>query len=190
MPWYSGATTRKVDHHGQREGQPVLTRNHRQEVLSRAYVQAIAGRCGLACSLRDFDYGIDLTLHDIRRRGHRYMESGFNLDIQAKSTTTRSLTNTDVVYDLDVKAYDDLRDPQVGCPRILVLLVLPEDENQWTEQTEDHLLVRHAAYWLSLNGRGPTANQKTVRMTLPRINLFSVQALETLMGKIRRGGPL
>ena len=168
----------------------MLTRNHRQEVMCRAYVQVIAGRCGLSCSLRDFDYGIDVTLHDIRRRGHRHMESGFNLDIQAKSTTTRSLTATEVVYDLDVKSYDDLRDPQVGCPRILVLLVLPEDENQWTEQLEDHLLVRHAGCWLSLNGWGPTANQKTVRVALPRANLFSVQALETLMGKVRRGEPL
>lgn len=168
----------------------MLTRNHRQEVMCRTYVQAIAGRCGLSCSLRDFDYGIDVTLHDIRRRGHRYMESGFNLDIQAKSTTTPSLMATEVMYDLDVKSYDDLRDPQVGCPRILVLLILPEDENQWTEQSEDHLLVRHAAYGLSLNGWASTANQKTVRVALPRANLFSVPALETLMAKVCRGEPL
>jgi hypothetical protein len=179
-----------IVYHDQRESQPVLTRNHRQEVMSRAYVQAIAGRCGLACSLRDFDYGIDLTLHDIRRRGHRHMESGFKLDIQAKSTTTRNLTDTDVVYDLDVKNYDDLRDPQVGCPRVLVLLVLPEDEDQWTEQTEGHLLLRHAAYWLSLKGQGPTRNQKTVRVLLARANLFSVQTLEMLMDKVRRREPL
>jgi len=158
--------------------------------MARAYVQAIAGRCGLTGSLRDFDYGIDVTLHDIRRRGHRHMESGFKLDIQAKSTTTRNLTVTDVVYDLDVKNYDDLRDPQVGCPRILVLLVLPEDEARWIEQTEDHLLLRNAAYWLSLKGQGPTRNQKSVRVSLPRVHLFSVQALESLMERVRRGEPL
>lgn len=168
----------------------MLTRNHRQEVICRSYVQAIAGRCGLSSSFRDFDYGIDVTLHDIRRRGHRHMESGFNLDIQAKSTTTQSLTATDVVYDIEVKNYDDLRDSQVGCPRILVLLVLPEDEGQWIEQSEERVLLRHAAYWLSLSGWGPTANQKTVRVALPRANLFSVQALETLMGKVRKGEPL
>lgn len=168
----------------------MLTRNHRQEVMSRAYVQAIAGRCGLTCSLRDFDYGIDVTLHDIRRRGHRHLESGFKLDIQTKSTTTRNLTAADVVYDLEVKSYDDLRDPQVGCPRILVLLVLPEDEALWTEQTEDHLLLRHAAYWLSLKGQGSTKNQKSMRVLLPRANLFSIQVLDSLMSKIRRGEAL
>jgi hypothetical protein len=168
----------------------VLMRNHRQEVMSRAYVQAIAGRCGLTCSLRDFDYGIDVTFHDIRRRGSRHLESGFKLDVQAKSTTTRNMTDTHVVYDLDVKNYEDLRDPEVGCPRLLVLLVLPEDEAEWTEQTEDRLLLRHAAYWLSLKGWEPTTNQKSVRVLLPRTNLFSVQALETLMDKVRRREPL
>jgi hypothetical protein len=118
------------------------------------------------------------------------MESGFKLDIQAKSTTARNLSATDVVYDLDVRNYDDLRDPQVGCPRILVLLVLPEEEGRWVEQTEDRLLMRHGAYWLSLKGRGPTVNQKTVRVLLPRANLFSAQALEILMGKVRGREPL
>jgi hypothetical protein len=167
-----------------------LTRNHRQEVASRAYVQAIAGRCGLASSFRDFDYGIDLTLHDIRRRGRRYIESGFKLDIQAKSTTVTNLTATQVYYDLEVKAYDDLREPEVGCPRILVLLVLPEEEVEWIEQTEDHLALRHCAYWLSLRGQGPTANQRSVRVAIPRANVFSAAVLQTLMDKVRRREPL
>ena len=64
---------------------------------------------------------------------------------------------------------------------------IPEDENQWTEQTEAYLLVRHAAYGLSLKGQGPTRNQKTVRVLMPRVNLFSVPALESLMDKVRKG---
>ncbi len=164
----------------------MLTRNHRQEAISRAYVQAVAARCGLGCSLHDFDYGIDLTLNDIRRRGRRYMASGFKLDIQAKSTTGSARTDTEVLYDMEVKSYDDLRSPQLGCPRILVLLVLPEDEAQWTGQTEEHLLLRHCAYWLSLRDQGPSRNQRTVRVAIPRTNVFSVEALHELMGRVRR----
>ena len=40
----------------------MLIRTHRQESLSRAYIQAIASRCGLNCSFREFDYGIDVTV--------------------------------------------------------------------------------------------------------------------------------
>jgi hypothetical protein len=182
--------TANVPRRGRRRNEPVLTRNHRQEALSRAYVQAIAGRCGLSCSFRDFDYGIDLTLHEIRRRGRRYYESGFKLDVQAKSTATGGEEATHFLYDLSVANYEDLRDAEVGCPRILVLLVLPDDEARWTAQTEDGLLLRHGAYWLSLKGQALTGNRKTVRVQVPRSNLLSVESLRELMGKVRRREPL
>src|SRR5262249_38984840 len=102
-----------------------------------------------------------------------------NLDIQAKSTTAATLTTSHVLYDMEVKTYNDLRDPEVGCPRILVLLVLPQDESIWIEQTEDHLLVRHCAYWLSLKGMAPTTNAATIRVPIPRTNVLSV---DTLLG--------
>lgn len=109
----------------------MLTRNHRQEALSRAYVQAIAARCGLACSFaREFDYGIDATLREIRRRKRRYVESGFVLDVQAKSTTKSAASASHVLYDLDVKNYDDLREREVGCPRVLVLSVIFGEEEE------------------------------------------------------------
>ncbi len=164
----------------------MLIRNHRQEALCRTYVQATAARCGLSCSFRDWDYGIDVTLHEIRRRGRRYAESGFKLDIQAKSTAGTPMTDTQVLYDLEVKNYDDLRDLRVGCPRILVLLVLPADETQWTDQSEEHLLLRYGAYWLSLKGMEATVNQRTVRLAIPRAHLFTVETLQTLMVKVRR----
>jgi Domain of unknown function (DUF4365) len=164
----------------------VLIRTHRQEAVSRAYIHTIAARCGLGCSFRDFDYGIDLTVHAISRIGRRYVESGFNLDIQAKSTTTAATTSSQVLYDMEVKTYDDLRDPGVGCPRILVLLVMPEEESAWTEQNEDHLLLRRCAYWMSLKGMSSTTNTATIRVAIPRANQFSVDALTQLMDKVRK----
>ena len=77
----------------------MLTRNHRMEALSRAYVQAIAARCGLVCSTtREYDYGIDLTLHLVQRRERQYAEAGFRLDIQLKATVeTKVVLTTDGV---------------------------------------------------------------------------------------------
>jgi hypothetical protein len=163
----------------------VLIRTHRQEAVSRAYVHAIAARCGLACSFRDFDCGIDLTLHSIRRKGKRYVESGYSLDIQAKTSTTAVVNLTQVLYDVEVKTYDDLRDSSVGCPRRLVLLVMPGDEAAWTDQNEDHLLLRKCAYWASLKGMPATSNTASIRVPIPRSNVFSVGALVRLMDKVR-----
>jgi Domain of unknown function (DUF4365) len=164
----------------------MLIQSHRQEGLSRAYIHAIASRCGLGCSFREFDYGIDLSVHAIRRKGRRYLESGFNLDIQAKSSARAVLTPSEILYDLEVKCYDDLRDIDIGCPRILVLLVLPEDEAGWTEQSESHLLLRRCAYWFSLRGMGPTSNTVSIRIPIPRTNIFSVDSLRDSMEKIRK----
>jgi hypothetical protein len=168
----------------------LLTKNHRQEALSRAYIQAIAARAGMSCSFREMDYGIDVTVHEIGQQGRRYCETGFRIDFQAKSTSATALTDASVLYDLEVKAYDDLRAAPARCPWLLVVLILPDDEAQWTEQTEEHLLVRRAAYWLSLAGRGPVTNTRKVRLALPRENLFSIEALRELMQRVSRGETL
>ena len=59
----------------------MLTKQHRQEALSRAYVQAIAARCGMSVSIPTPDYGTDLTLNEIESRGARRVETGFKLDV-------------------------------------------------------------------------------------------------------------
>lgn len=87
---------------------------------------------------------------------------------------------------MEVKTYNDLRDTEVGCPRILVLLALPQDEPAWTEQTEEYLLVRKCAYWMSLKGLGPTTNTAKNRVAIPRTNVFSVTALLELLDKVRK----
>jgi hypothetical protein len=164
----------------------VLTPAHRQEALSRAYIHAVAARCGMSCAFRDFDYGIDVTLRHIKDREGRHVESGYGLDIQAKSTTRAAVGETDVAYDMEVKAYEDLRDPEVEFPRILVLLVLPEDEVEWLGLTEEHLLLRRCAYWLNLHGAAPTDNKNTVRVFVPRANVFSPEALGQIVERIKR----
>jgi hypothetical protein len=165
----------------------LLTRNHRQEGLCRAYVQAIAARCGMSVSVPNPDYGIDLTLNDIEAVGSRRSESGYKIDVQAKSSGQTPESGPHLRYDLDVTAYNLLRHPAPGCPRILVVLMLPEQEARWTEQTANGLLLRRCAYWLSLKGQGPTRNRRSVRVLLPKGNVFSVAALRALMRRAKSG---
>jgi hypothetical protein len=164
----------------------MLIQPHRQEMLSRVYIQAIVSRCGLTCVFRELDYGIDLTILHITRIASRYNESGFKLDVQLKSTDSVVLSPTTISYDLEVKAYDDLRRKDIGSPRILILLVLPAEEDEWTAQTEDRLELRRCAYWLSLRGMAPTPNTKTIRVSIPRANVFSIEALRELMNKVTK----
>jgi hypothetical protein len=71
---------------------------------------------------------------------------------------------------------------------LLVLLVLPEDEALWLSQSPEELVLRHCAYWASLVGAEPTTATSSVRIVIPRSQVFSVQAVQTLMNSLVQGG--
>jgi hypothetical protein len=163
----------------------LLTRNHRQEALCRAYVRAVAAQAGVICSEPEQDYGIDLSLRSVRRRGPRHADAGRQIDLQLKCSTRFVCSETAIGYDLDVKSYDDLRVGGDNCPRILVVLLLPEEEADWLAQSEDELALRRCAYWVSLEGAEPTNATSSVRIQLPLANVFSVEAVQTLLADLK-----
>jgi hypothetical protein len=164
----------------------MMTRNHRQEALCRAYVQAVAALAGMASAKPDPDYGVDLLLRNVEQRGQRRLDTRAQIDFQLRSTTRANLSETIVSYDLDVQTYDFLREKsQIRC--LLVVLVLPEDESLWLSQSTDELIVRHCAYWLSLRGAEPVTATSSVRIAIPRAQVFSVQAVRAIMNRLQQG---
>lgn len=74
-----------------------------------------------------------------------------------------------------------------GTPRILVVLLLPDDAAQWLTCTEDALTLRRCAWWASLRGQAATANDKTLRIDIPRAQRFDAEALGAMMDRVRSG---
>jgi hypothetical protein len=167
----------------------MLPRNLRQEAMSRAYVQAVAARAGLIATAPGADFGIDLCLHTVEVRGRRWGPGPVQLDVQLKSTTRAQVREGQLAYDLDVKNYDDLRAPAPMCPRLLVVLVLPEQEEEWLHQTAEELILRRCAYWLWLGRAEATTATTTVRVHIPLGQVFSVVALQDIVARLERGEP-
>lgn len=165
----------------------MLTRNHRQEALSRAYVQAIVAQAGLSYSVPSIDYGIDLSIRAIEVRGNRRTDASIQLDVQLKSTTRAVVGGDHLSYDLSVRDYDNLRDTRPRCPRIVVVLVLPADEALWVSQSPAELTIRHCAYWRSLQGLPAVPASRTTRIEIPVANVFSVEALQGSIQRLREG---
>lgn len=165
----------------------MMTDEDRREALSLAYVQAVAAAAGMTYSTRSRDYGVDVTVHEVARRGGAYFETGWRLDVQAKSTAAARIGTADVAFDLKVKNYADLivAAPQ---PRVLVVLALPPDPADWFSQDEDRLQLRKCAYWLSLSGRPAVANKARVRVRIPRLQMFTPAALLGIMARVKQGG--
>ncbi len=140
--------------------------------------------------LRSEDYGVDVTLHEVAAfpdsAGRKiYADTGYALDIQLKSTTTAVVGDDVVKWYLKTKDYDKLRPVRSTTPRILVLFVLEETEEQRLRQTEEALCLRHCCYWVSLAGRGAVGNPSRTLIELPRKNVFSVDGLREIMRRVK-----
>lgn len=159
----------------------MLPRQNVQELLSLAYIRAVSALAGCICHTPP-DFGVDLWVGYLSMRDGERRDLGHHLGIQAKATTRAIVAEDHIAYDLDVKAYRDLRS-SAGLPRILVLYVMPEAEQEWLDLSEDHLSLRRCAYWQYLGGSAATENGASIRIAIPRANRFDVDALR---GPLRR----
>lgn len=171
----------------------MIIEEHIKEGLSKAYIMAVAHTAGLNCKL-DFehDYGIDGCLRNVIIRNSRRVESGHNLDFQLKSTQkiSKCKDNNFFAYDLEAKNYNDLIDIEVATPRILILFVLANKKTDWLNITEANTRLKKCAWWISLKGRPISDNKSKVRIKIPKNQILTVNELNVLMSKVKRGEPL
>jgi len=157
-----------------------------KQEFSKAYVKAIAAACGYATHEPSVDDdSIDLG---ISGRGGNGTVRSPRLDLQLKCTGRDLVGDATVDFPLKRKNYDDLRPENVMVPRILVVVTVPQDVNDWTFHTEQELLLRHCGYWHSLRGMPSTENPTTVTVNIPRTQLFDVSGLQSIMNRISDGG--
>ena len=155
--------------------------NAKKEQFSIAYLRAVAAVAGFSVAQPSVDDdSIDQTLSARDRDGYI---GAPKLDIQLKCTRKTFHHDDFLHFELPRKNYDDLRQESFT-PRVLVVLIVPEDDtDSWLEHHEDALVLRQCAYWMSLHGLLDTNNQsKTVK--IPRSQMFTVKELKTIMKKI------
>jgi Domain of unknown function (DUF4365) len=158
-----------------------------QELLSVAHVQAITARAGISISNFDKDFGIDGTFRQISTIGNRRFTSGYALDFQLKSSIDYTIEQEYIVYDLEVKTYNDLVQRRLSSdatPCILILKVLPLDSAQWLTTTELGLFLGGACYWEYLQGE-LSQNKQSVRIRISRLQEFNPESLLRLMTSAR-----
>ena len=160
----------------------LLTERDEEELLSIAYVHAVAARAGYVTAAYEKDLdGIDMR---IQAGG----EERPALEFQLKATTNLREAGDDerVSFPLPLRNYNLLR-IATQTPRLLVVLDLPKDREQWMTVTEDELIIRHRAYWMNLRGWDETDNTVSVTVRIPKRNRLNVDSLRELMEQSRNG---
>lgn len=177
------ATLRRSERRG-----GVVTPQEIEAELGYAYLHAVASAAGVACqeARRGLDNaGIDATLHVVRDFGPAAKWTEISLHVQLKATTLGSAREGDrhSYFLRDVCHYDRLRAEVAVPPRILAVLFLPGDRAEWLCLSPDELVLRRAAYWVSLAGAPACENTSGKTVYLPESQLLSP---EGLVGIFRR----
>jgi hypothetical protein len=159
----------------------------RQEQFSKAMIRAIATVAGYNICTYDVDNdSIDLGLAGTRRNGIDVRSP--KLDLQLKCTMGDDGTGESLPFDLSIKNYDDLRDPEVHTARLLAVVCVPDDVPEWLHEQPEATAMRRCTYWYSLRGHPVSTNVASQRIHIPRTQRFTVAALTQLMDMIGRGG--
>lgn len=172
----------------------LLSREQIESELSYAYLHAVASRAGFECAVtgRHSDgAGVDAVLRVKERLAPDSRLTHFTIDIQLKATIAEpSLRKGKYPHPLEVDLYDKLRDEGCGNPLILAVLFLPGNPEEWLVHSEDLLITRRCAYWVSLRGALPSASSATQTVYIPKENCLSVEGLRALATRISRGEAL
>ena len=160
--------------------------NDWQEVFSKAFIGLICASAGYPTALatREEDSrGVDLRILDKKDR------STFIL-VQAKcalsKSTTVNIKKDKIVYKLDAKNYNRLIERSITGRYILILVVVPDLPKDWLKLSEDCLTAYKCAYWKSLEGCEKKENASTVSIDIPKANLLTKEAIESLMEGVKK----
>ncbi len=159
--------------------------NQQKEQFGNSYLQAVTTVAGYSLykpSVDDdsIDWGIAAKAGAGRIRAPR-------LELQLKSTSRDIIDEKSIRYPLKLKNYEDLIWTDLAIPRILLVILIPENNSDWLKQSEEELCLRHCGYWVSLRGMPSTTNTVNITVMIPRNNQFTVAALELIMLGISQG---
>jgi hypothetical protein len=163
-----------------------VTLNDQKSAFSEAWLRAVAAAAGFGVQGRSEpdDQSVDFTLTS-RIRGSF---SNPRLDVQLKCTADALGIGTDISFDLKQKNYDDLRDPVISVPIILVLVQVPPDPLRWLIAGDTRVELFRAAWWISLRGRPDSGNDSKTTIHIPQTQRFTPDVLREMMIRLGNGG--
>lgn len=161
-----------------------LTSGHTKEQYSIAFVHALATRA--RCKIQNLDVDdehVDLT---IRQKADHLHFSRVAVDVQMKCTSQDVIRQDGLHFSMLRDHYDGLRARGI-LKKILVVLAVDEEFDDWMAIKPDELLMRGSAYWMGMDGLPPITTSSTT-LILPDKNRFNAEQLLDMLARIGNGG--
>lgn len=156
-----------------------------KEELNRSYVRAVASRAGLRFQWFDKEEGIDAHVQKVSSLPNgRLTPSGLSVQLQLKATETCKVRDGQIVYDIDVDAYNKLVYVGQEAPVLLILYCMPRDTSRWLAHSEDELILRSCCYYWEPPDT-PTENASTKRISIPQTQVLNPDTFPDLVEALR-----
>lgn len=168
-----------------------LTNKDIESELSYAYLHAVASKVGASCNIanRALDgNGIDAAITGWGPfLGGGYLEE-VTFHVQLKATISIPVEQDGhLSYFLsETRRYDDLRADTVSVPRILVVMFLPADVDNWLTISPNELILKKCAYWTSLRGAAISTNKTGETVYLPKAQILDTNNLTDIFTRLSR----
>ena len=133
-----------------------MTIQNKEAELSYAYLHAVCSKAGFSCKQGDRHDDADGIDAIITYRGdldYTYLKK-IPLNVQLKATIKKPIEKDGCLsYFLKgVNRYDNLRKKDSPVYKVLVVLFLPDNPDEWLNISDDELIIKKAAYWINLYG--------------------------------------
>jgi hypothetical protein len=159
--------------------------NHQKDHFSRAVVRALAAAAGVGATVPEYDQ----NSRDVLFTADDTPDApGLELQAQLKCTSGVDLTADEFTFQLPVRDYERLRQTGAYIPRILIVVVVPDDPTDWIVTTSpEQIALKRCAYWRSLAGKPSTTNTSSVGVKMRTADVFDVAAL---LNNLQRPGAM
>jgi len=162
-----------------------MTIQNIESELSYAYLHAVCSKAGLSCNQgnrHDDGAGVDVVITYRGELKHTYLRE-IPLSVQLKATTTQpSEKNGNFSYFLQgVDRYNKLRANDSPVYKILVVLFLPENQDDWLKCSAEELIMKKAAYWVNLYDEPEVLTTSGTTISIPTSHILTPEALMNLV---------
>jgi hypothetical protein len=165
-----------------------MQRQKQMEEYGHGFLHAVAAAAGYGYepTRPDMD-SIDAAIYSV---GPDDTKRRPRVELQLKCTTQFPTVDlaTDIRFRLSAKNYRDLRVPELLVPRILVVLLMPTQPDEWIESSAEQSCLQRRAMWCSLRGFPESDNSATVTILLPGGQQMTPDAVRSMMTRIDEGG--
>lgn len=158
----------------------------KKEQFNVAYIYAMAAQAGLNPS----QLQVDDDSIDIQLSGKGFLGRIRNpmVQLQLKCTSQDVISGEVIKFALSRKNYDDLRGQNVICPRYLVVLLVPEENDSWIQHHDAFMSLHNTCYWLSLKDFPTTSNSTSVTVDIPLSQRLTTASLSQFLTLASEGG--